>query len=175
VLDGKEPNGAHLALAELERQGRLDAVVTQNIDGLHAAAGTTDPIEVHGSVATASCLECGASFALAAVRERLEADAEGIPRCDCGRPLKPDVVLFGEMLPEAAIERAYALAARADLLLCVGSSLEVWPVAELPQVTLDHGGNVAIVTMGQTPYDRRATVKLSGDVVGELEAVLAAL
>lgn len=175
VLDGKEPNGAHLALAELERRGRLDAVVTQNIDGLHAAAGTTDPIEVHGSVATASCLECGASYSLSQVRARLEADAEGVPRCDCGRPLKPDVVLFGEMLPEAAIERAYALAAQADLLLCVGSSLEVWPVAELPEVTLDHGGSVAIVTIGPTPYDRRATVKLSGDVVGELEAVLAAL
>ena len=173
VLDGKQPNGAHHALVELERSGRLEAVVTQNIDGLHAAAGTAEPIEVHGSVATASCLTCGASYPLGDVRARLEADAEGIPRCDCGRPLKPDVVLFGEMLPEAAIERAYQLAARADVLLCVGSSLEVWPVAELPQVTLDNGGSVAIVTIGPTPYDHRAAVKLSGDVVTELEAVLA--
>ena len=85
------------------------------------------------------------------------------------------MVLFGEMLPEAAIERAYALAARADLLLCVGSSLEVWPVAELPSGHPRPGGSVAIVTIGPTPYDRRAAVKLSGDVVGELEAVLAAL
>ena len=84
-------------------------------------------------------------------------------------------MLFGELLPEAEIQRAYALAAGADLLLCVGSSLEVWPVAELPEVTLDAGGAVAIVTMGPTPYDRRAAVKLSGDVVAELEAVLAAL
>jgi NAD-dependent deacetylase len=175
VLDGKQPNGAHRALAELERRGSLDAVITQNIDGLHAAAGTADPIEVHGSVATASCLACGASFPLAAVRERLEADPEGIPRCDCGEPLKPDVVLFGELLPEADIRRGYELAARADLLLCVGSSLEVWPVAELPQVTLDAGGAVAIVTMGPTPYDHRAAVRLSGDVVAELEAVVAAL
>ena len=83
--------------------------------------------------------------------------------------------LFGELLPEAEIQRGYELAARADLLLCVGSSLEVWPVAELPQVTLDAGGAVAIVTMGATPYDHRAAVKLSGDVVAELEAVLAAL
>ena len=175
VLDGKRPNGAHRALAELERRGLLEAVVTQNIDGLHAAAGTADPIEVHGSVATASCLECGASHPLADVRARLARDAEGVPRCDCGRPLKPDVVLFGELLSEAAMARAYALAARADVLLCVGSSLEVWPVAELPQVTLDHGGAVAVVTMGPTPYDRRAAVKLSGDVVAELEAVVAAL
>jgi len=175
VLDGKRPNGAHRALAELERRGALDAVITQNIDGLHAEAGTKDPIEVHGSVATASCLACGASFPLAAVRGRLQADPEGIPRCDCGEPLKPDVVLFGELLPEADIRRGYELAARADLLLCVGSSLEVWPVAELPEVTLDAGGALAIVTMGPTPYDARAAVKLSGDVVAELEAVVAAL
>ena len=175
VLDGKRPNGAHRALTELERRGALDAVITQNIDGLHAEAGTKDPIEVHGSVATASCLACGASFPLAAVRGRLEADADGIPRCDCGEPLKPDVVLFGELLPEADIRRGYELAARADVLLCVGSSLEVWPVAELPLLTLDAGGAIAIVTMGPTPYDRRAAVKLSGDVVAELEAVVAAL
>jgi NAD-dependent deacetylase len=175
VLDGKRPNGAHRALAELERRGRLDAVVTQNIDGLHAAAGTAAPIEVHGSIATASCLDCGARHPLADVRARLERDAEGIPRCDCGRPLKPDVVLFGELLPEAAIERAYELAAGTDLLLCVGSSLEVWPVAELPQLTLEHGGGLAIVTIGPTPYDDRAAVKLTGDVVEELDAVMAAL
>jgi NAD-dependent deacetylase len=174
ILDGKQPNGAHRALAELERRGTLDAVITQNIDGLHAAAGS-DPIEVHGSVATASCLACGASYPLPETKRRLDGDPEGIPRCDCGEALKPDVVLFGELLPEAEIQRGYELAARADLLLCVGSSLEVWPVAELPQVTLDAGGAVAIVTMGATPYDHRATVKLSGDVVAELEAVLAAL
>jgi NAD-dependent deacetylase len=175
ALDGKQPNGAHRALVELERRGRLDAVITQNIDGLHAAAGTVDPIEVHGSVATASCLSCGAAFPLEEVRARLDAEADGVPRCDCGLPLKPDVVLFGEMLPEAEIERAYGLAAGADVLLCVGSSLEVWPVAELPQVTLGAGGAVAIVTMGPTPYDRHAAVKLSGDVVTELEAVVAAV
>ena len=174
VLDGKRPNGAHHALAALERDGRLDALITQNIDGLHAAAGS-HPIEVHGSIATASCLSCGASHTLGEVRARADADAEDVPRCDCGRPLKPDVTLFGELLPEAEIQRAYALAAEADLLLCVGSSLEVWPVAELPQVTLDRGGQIAIVTMGPTPYDSRAAVRLSGDVVAELEAVLAAL
>jgi NAD-dependent deacetylase len=174
ILDGKRPNPAHRALAELERRGALEAVITQNIDGLHAAAGS-DPIEVHGSVATASCLACGARYALSETRRRLDADPEGIPRCDCGAPLKPDVVLFGELLPEAEIQRGYELAARADLLLCVGSSLEVWPVAELPQVTLDAGGAVAIVTIGATPYDHRAAVKLSGDVVAELEAVVAAL
>ncbi len=151
------------------------AVVTQNIDGLHTAGGTHDLIEVHGTIATASCLEDRERYELAEVRERLEAASDGIPRCDAGHPLKPDVVLFGELLPEAAIERAFALAAGARLLLCVGSSLEVHPVAGLADITLGAGGAVAIVTAGPTPYDDRAIVKLDGDVVDELEAVLAAL
>ena len=90
-------------------------------------------------------------------------------------PLKPDVVLFGEMLPEAAIGEAQALAAEADLMLCIGSSLEVYPVAGLPAVTRGAGGRLALVTQGPTPYDGEAEVKLDGDVVDELEAVLAAL
>jgi NAD-dependent deacetylase len=175
ALDGKRPNGAHRSLAELERRGLLAGVITQNIDGLHAAAGTRDPIEVHGSIASASCLICRARVPLAQTRERLAADPEGIPRCDCGLPLKPDVVLFGELLPEDAMERAQALAEGAGLMLAVGSSLEVYPVAGLPAETLARGGRLAIVTKGPTPYDREAEVKLSGDVVAELEAVLAAL
>ena len=93
-----------------------------------------------------------------------------MPRCDCGDALKPEVVLFGELLPEAAMARANALAATADLLLCVGSSLEVYPVAQLPQVTLAAGGSVALITQGPTPLDSRALVKLDGDVVDELSA-----
>jgi NAD-dependent deacetylase len=175
ALRDKRPNGAHAALAELERRGRLAAVVTQNIDGLHAAAGTSELIEVHGSIAHSSCLACGRRYALEDVRARLAEDPEGVPRCDCGRALKPDVVLFGEYLPEVALARASELAASADVLLCVGSSLEVYPVAQLPQITLGSGGSVAIVTKGATPYDDDAEVRLSGDVVAELEAVLAAL
>ena len=109
------------------------------------------------------------------MRARLHAARDGVPRCDAGHPLKPDVVLFGELLPEPALARASALAAGADLLLCVGSSLEVYPVAQLPQITLAAGGQVALVTKGPTPYDREAAVKLDGDVVDELQAVLAAL
>jgi NAD-dependent deacetylase len=175
TLRDKKPNGAHRVLAELERRGRLDAVVTQNIDGLHGAAGLRDLIEVHGSISTASCLEAGHRHELEDVRARLAAAGDGVPRCDAGHALKPDVVLFGEFLPEAALARASSLAGEADLLLCVGSSLEVYPVAQLPQITLAAGGQVALVTMGPTPYDREAVVKLDGDVVAELEAVLAAL
>jgi len=175
ALHDKRPNPAHAALVELERRGRLDAVVTQNIDGLHEASGVRDLIEVHGSIAHASCLDCGSRVGLEEVRGRLAADPAGIPRCGCGDPLKPDVVLFGEYLPEAALRRASTLAEGADLLLCVGSSLEVHPVADLPAITLAAGGLVALVTQGPTPYDDEAVVKLDGDVVDELAAVLAAL
>jgi NAD-dependent deacetylase len=169
ILDGKVPNGAHRAIADLERRGLVSGVITQNIDGLHALAGS-DPIEVHGSIRTASCLTCGASYSLAETRARGE-----VPLCDCGAVLKPDVVLFGELLPERAMLQASALAQTAGLMLAVGSSLEVWPVAGLPEETLRTGGRLAIVTMGETPYDRVADVKLSGDVVAELEAVVAVL
>ena len=175
TLDAKEPNGAHLALVELERRGVLDAVVTQNIDRLHRKAGTRSLVEVHGTIDHSSCLACGAQFPLDLVRERLEVALDGVPRCDCWQPLKPDVVLFGEFLPEGALEEAFALAAGADVLLCIGSSLEVYPIAQLPALTRQAGGAVAIVTQGETPYDGRATVRLSGDVVAELEALVEAL
>jgi NAD-dependent deacetylase len=172
TLEHKRPNRAHEVLSELERAGLLDAVITQNIDQLHARAGSRVLIEVHGTIAHSSCLSCRASYPLVDVRSRQAADARGIPRCDCGRPLKPDVVLFGEYLPAAALARAETLAAAADLMLCIGSSLEVYPVAQLPATTLAAGGQIAILTQGPTPYDSRAAVRLNGDVVDELTAVL---
>jgi NAD-dependent deacetylase len=175
TLDGKRPNAAHEALVELERRGHLHAVVTQNIDMLHRQAGSRSVVEVHGTIEHSSCLACGATLPLAETRRRLEADERGIPRCDCGAPLKPGVVLFGEWLPELALEHAFALAASADLLLCVGSSLEVHPIAQLPDITHAGGGAVAIVTQGPTPWDDRAAVKLDGDVVADLRALVAAL
>jgi NAD-dependent deacetylase len=172
ALDGKEPNDAHRALATLEERGLLDAVVTQNIDRLHRKAGTKELVEVHGTIDSSSCLRCGARYPLDDVRARLEADMNGVPRCDCGAPLKPDVVLFGEFLPEGALERAFALAAGADVLLCIGSSLEVYPIAQLPTLTRQAGGAVAIVTQGVTPFDAQCAVKLDGDVVDELAALV---
>ena len=175
TLGAKRPNRAHGALVALERAGRLDAVITQNIDMLHRKAGTRELVEVHGTIEHSSCLTCGATYPVAQVRARLAAAADGVPRCDCGAPLKPDVVLFGELLPEGALERAYALAAGADVLLCIGTSLEVHPIAQLPSITRQCGGAVAIVTQGETPWDDRAVVKLDGDVEVELRAVVAAL
>jgi NAD-dependent deacetylase len=175
TLEDKRPNRAHQALAELERAGLLDAVITQNIDQLHARAGSQRLIEVHGTIAHSSCLRCGGQYPLADVRARRALDARGVPRCDCGEPLKPDVVLFGEYLPEQALTRAEELARGADLMLCIGSSLEVYPVAQLPLMTLAAGGRIAILTHGQTSLDGQAAVRMGGDVVEELEAVLSAL
>jgi NAD-dependent deacetylase len=174
MLGDKEPNGAHEALAELERRRLLEAVITQNIDQLHHKAGSERVIEVHGSIRTSSCQSCGASFPLDQV-ESLFGD-DGAARCsECAGPVKPDVVLFGELLPEQAMADAQSLAARAELMLCVGSSLEVYPVAGLPSVTLGRGGRIAVITKGPTPFDRDAAVRMDGDVVADLDAVLAAL
>jgi NAD-dependent deacetylase len=173
-LGDKRPNPAHQALVELEVRGKLDAVITQNIDMLHRRAGSREVIEVHGSIETSSCTTCGASWQLEQVEALFESD--GVATCSsCMGKVKPDVVLFGEMLPVAAIERARELAERADLMLCVGSSLEVVPVAGLPELTLAAGGRLAIVTQGPTPYDSEATVRLGGDVAEQLPAVVAAL
>jgi NAD-dependent deacetylase len=173
-----EPNDGHRALARLEAIGLVEAVVTQNIDLLHERAGSRDVLEVHGSIRQAVCLACGGTEQLADVLAQL-AHAPA-PRCpDCGAVLKPDVVFFGELLPAAAIERAIRLARRARLLLVVGSSLEVHPVAALPYETLGTGGALAIVNRGPTPLDAHADLRLDGsageilsEVVGLLEEAL---
>ena len=174
ALGDKEPNRAHEALAELERRGLIEGVITQNVDRLHRAAGSENVIEVHGSIETSSCRECAAAYGLGAVEELF--DERGVAICSaCGGAVKPDVVLFGELLPEEAMARATELAEDADLMLCVGSSLAVHPVAGLPQLTLDAGGALAIVTKGETPYDREAELKLDGEIDEELAALVAAL
>jgi len=170
-----KPNRAHEVVAELERRGIVRGVVTQNIDRLHRAAGSKNIIEVHGSIEWCVCPECGGKVGIDQVMERL-AGSSGAPECEaCIAPLKPNVVLFGELLPEHAMFEAHRLATEADLMIAIGSSLEVYPVAGLPQVACEHGAKLALVTQGPTPYDSEADVKLSGDVVEELEAVLAAL
>ena len=175
-LTDKQPNEAHRALAELERRGLVRAVITQNIDRLHRLAGTRAAdrgarvdraqrlpgVRRQGRRSTAWC--------------ELLAAGDGAPECAaCIAPLKPDVVLFGELLPERGAGRGAGAGVEADLMLCVGSSLEVYPVAGLPGVTRGAGGRLALSPQGPTPYDGEAEVKLDGDVVTELRAVLAAL
>ena len=176
TLGAKTPNAAHEALAALEDAGLLDAVITQNVDMLHRRAGSSELVEIHGSIASCSCLSCPGAVPLEEARARIAAAQDGVPRCEaCGEPLKPDVVLFGELLDPAALERARELCERAEVLLCIGSSLEVHPVASLPLLTDAAGGAVAILTQGPTPLDALAAVRLRGDVVEELEALRAAL
>jgi NAD-dependent deacetylase len=171
MLTAAEPNAAHRALAVLEERGFVEAVVTQNIDLLHQRAGTRELVEVHGSIRSASCPRCGASYARDDVVSKLE-DAD-VPLCNgCGAVLKPDVVFFGELLPADAVERAFQLARRARLLLVVGSSLEVHPVAALPEEAIAAGGLLAIVSKGPTPYDERADLKLEGNAGEILGAVV---
>ncbi|HEX2112455.1 MAG TPA: NAD-dependent deacylase [Gaiellaceae bacterium] len=175
MLTDAEPNRAHRALAELERLGLLRAVITQNIDLLHERAGTRDVVEVHGSIRTSSCPGCAASYPLAMVVPLIER-GNGAPRCPaCGTVLKPDVVFFDELLPPDAVDRAVALAAGARLLLVVGSSLQVYPAAGLPEETLAAGGEVAVVNRTPTWVDGRAALLLRGDAGDVLEATVAAL
>jgi NAD-dependent deacetylase len=174
MLTEAEPNAAHRALAELERLGLVEAVVTQNIDLLHERAGSREVVEVHGSIRSATCPGCGEQQPLERVLELLaEADAPACP--SCGELLKPDVVFFGELLPAEAIARASTLARKAGLLLVVGSAVEVYPVAALPEETLAAGGELAIVNRGPTPYDGRATLRIDGSAGEVLARVAQAL
>ena len=171
ALGEAQPNDGHRALAELEGRGWVDAVITQNVDGLHARAGSRNVVEVHGSIRTASCGECGTTVPSEEALALLP-----LPRCPaCGQLLKPDVVMFGELLPEAAIARAVHLAAEARLMVVVGSSLEVFPVAGLPLETLGAGGRLAIVNRGETPLDARADLVVDDGAGATLSALARAL
>jgi len=167
ALAEAEPNAGHRALADLERRGWIDAVVTQNVDGLHARAGSRQVVEVHGSIRTASCATCGTTVPSEEALATLP-----LPTCPRGHVLKPDVVLFGELLPQAAIDRAIRFAAEARLLLVVGSTLEVYPVAGLPLETTSAGGALAIINRGATQFDGDAEVCIDAGA-GETLAALA--
>jgi NAD-dependent deacetylase len=160
VLGDARPNPGHHALAALEAAGHVTAIVTQNVDTLHEQAGSRDVVEVHGSLREAVCV-CGGRMARAEVSAVL---ARGdLPRCDrCERVLKPGVVMFGEMLPGPAMQRAERLAREASLMLVVGSSLQVWPVAGLPGQAVAGGATLVIVNNDPTPVDDRATLLVRG-------------
>jgi len=168
--DAIEPNAAHEALAALEAAGHVDAVLTQNIDGLHQDAGSEQVIELHGTHRHVACDDCGARQAAGPVFERA-ADGELPPRCGCGGVLRPDVVLFGESLPGEAIEEANRLAHRADCFLAVGSSLTVHPAAGLPARAARSGATLGIVNLEPTEKDDAAAVVVRDDVTTILPAI----
>jgi NAD-dependent deacetylase len=169
---GPAPNAAHRALAELESLGVLDGVVTQNTDGLHAAAGSST-VELHGSAARVACEACGdrspAGPAFAAARA-----GELPPRCDCGGVLKPDVVLFGEQLPDGRLSEASSMARRSAVCLAAGSSLTVEPAATVPRLAA-RVGTLAVVNLESTPLDDVADYVLRRDVTEVLPAISAAV
>ncbi len=159
-----KPNAAHLKLAELERAGKLKAVVTQNIDGLHQAAGSRTVYELHGSILRNYCLNCGKQYGVDFVLAH-----EGVPYCDCGGIVRPDVVLYEESLDPAQIEGAVRSISLADTLIIGGTSLTVYPAAGL--IDYFRGKNLVLINRDATPYDSRATLVLHekvGEVLGKI-------
>jgi NAD-dependent deacetylase len=159
-ITSAQPTSAHQLLVELEKSKKLTTVITQNIDGLHQRAGSRHVLEVHGSMASSTCLECGAGYKLKEVDAIMEKHPLP-PLCTrCGGLLKPDVVLFGEQLPQDVFSEAMSAATRADIMLVVGSSLVVSPASELPALTLRNHGKLVIMNLQNTWYDPRATLVL---------------
>ena len=155
-----EPNRAHKALAKLEQEGRLRAVITQNIDGLHQKAGSREVLELHGSVLRNYCTKCGKFYGLEAVLE-----SEGVPRCICGGVIKPDVVLYEEGLDQHTLQKAVYYISNADVLIIGGTSLTVYPAAGL--IDYYWGKKLVLINKSVTPMDSRADLVISGPI-GEI-------
>ena len=155
-----EPNRAHKALAKLEQEGRLRAVITQNIDGLHQKAGSREVLELHGSVLRNYCTKCGKFYGLEAVLE-----SEGVPRCTCGGVIKPDVVLYEEGLDQHTLQKAVYYISNADVLIIGGTSLTVYPAAGL--IDYYGGKKLVLINKSVTPMDSRADLVISGPI-GEI-------
>jgi NAD-dependent deacetylase len=172
LLKQAEPNRSHRVLAALERRGGLRRIVTQNIDGLHQRAGSAPEhvIEIHGTALEVGCLSCGARQDRDPVQARFAA-GDLDPRCDCGGILKPATISFGQAMPEHETAMAFADAADADVFLVVGSSLVVFPAADLPTVALENGATLLIVNREPTPYDDAATLTLRGTAGDVLAAI----
>jgi NAD-dependent deacetylase len=154
-----EPTLAHRLLVRLEQLGKLEAVITQNIDGLHHLAGSTKVYELHGTLRTGHCTKCRTGYEMRRFYPDIECRRLKVPLCDhCGAPIKPDVVLFEDILPADAWDNSVAAAEKCDLMLIFGSSLVVYPAAELPMIAVGCGAKLVIVNLEATSYDRVAAV-----------------
>ncbi len=161
IFPEAKPNAAHLKLAELERAGKLSAVITQNIDGLHTAAGSKRVIELHGSVHRNRCMKCGKSYGLDYIMSR-----DGVPRCECGGIVKPDVVLYGESLNDSDISSAVKEISEADVLIIGGTSLAVYPAAGL--IRFFNGNRIVVINKSAISADRTADLVINGSIGEEL-------
>ncbi len=166
-----DPNPGHRALAQLEADGWLKAIITQNIDSLHQRAGSREVLEVHGHLREATCISCYRVMPTGKLLDDFLASGD-VPRCPaCGGVMKPNVVLFGEQLPIKEVIAANEHTRQADLMLIVGSSLEVMPVSRLPLVVLEHGGRLIVVNLSPTYVDEMAEVVIRGDVAKVLPLI----
>ncbi len=159
-----QPNPAHLAIAELERMAKLDCVITQNIDGLHHKAGNSEEkiIELHGTATYVTCLNCKKRYDRDEIQERLRRGAK-VPYCDdCGGPLKPATISFGQSMPERETEEAYQRSSACDLFIVIGSSLVVQPAASMPLVAKRSRAKLVIINRDPTPYDEMADLVIHG-------------
>ena len=171
ALAAAKPNKAHKVLASLEKRGKLKAVITQNIDGLHQVAGSEEVLELHGNTRKFTCMSCRKVFDLEAVHALLGHALP--PECDdCGRLIRPQVVFFGESLPQDVLNRAQRESARCDLFLVIGSSLVVQPAASLPLVAAENGAKLVIVNKEATPLDKRADLVFRDGAASVLQVLL---
>ncbi len=165
ICTSAKPNAAHLKLAELEKQGKLTAVITQNIDGLHQAAGSEKVYELHGSVHRSYCMKCHRFYPL-----QYTLDCEGVPRCECGGIIKPDVVLYGESLDNETVENSVIAISKCDTLIIAGTSLAVYPAAGL--VRYFRGNDLVLINRDPTPLDSECDLVIYdsvGKVLGEIK------
>lgn len=160
VIDGVKPNRAHIRLAELESEGKLKAVITQNIDGLHQSAGSRNVLELHGSILRAYCSRCRRRYPEAVINK-----GKGIPRCDCGGVIRPDIVLYEECLDDHVVNQAVRYISQADILIIGGTSLNVYPAAGL--INYYNGNKLVLVNLSQTPYDSQADLVIH-EKIGEV-------
>lgn len=173
MLSRVSPNPAHKAISQLEEMGYIHCLITQNIDNLHQRAGSKKVIEVHGTLRKAICRRCGKIISSELLIQKIDESKEKVPYCECGGVFKPNVVLFGEMLPN--LDNAIYESKRADLILTVGSSLQVSPANMLPQYCLNRGGKLVIVNFMSTHLDYLAEAVINENVCDFLPAVVEVL
>jgi NAD-dependent deacetylase len=169
-----KPNIGHYAIAELYKAGKLDAVITQNVDGLHQAAGIPDEkvIELHGSIRWVSCLTCGKRWPREDIEKRMDRTGEKAPECECGGYLKQATIAFGQSLPLKAIEESESRSASCDVFIVAGSSLVVYPAAQMPVIARQNGAKLVIITLSDTPHDHYADFIINEKTGPTLNAIV---
>jgi len=172
-LKAARPNPGHMALTGLDEMGLMEAVITQNVDGLHQASGLSDEkvVELHGNSLRVRCMTCGKLSSLGDALRRIESGDEA-PECECGGYLKPDTISFGQAMPEAEVEKAMRLSREADTFIVVGSTLVVQPAAHLPVFAKQNGAFVAIINLSETPLDGMCDVIVRDQAGTALQEIL---